>query len=273
MGFNASKKKLSRKHKRGLWSPEEDQRLQDHILQHGIVCWTSLPANAGLKRNGKSCRLRWVNYLRPGLKRGVFSSQEEQLILTLHKDLGNKWSTIAKQLPGRTDNEIKNYWHSYLKKKTSTFEEPKIDPNPKFTYLTSEEKNDYSSLNPMASNVVSRLELEPFKIQDQILNNIEQRNEKLFPKVVFSEWLADDNSTLQNGHNSSTSKKQDEDFMQCFRHDQGSSSSCIDKYYHGEIGDGFENGLLDIPLTFLDQSTVGSCFMAFSAGNATYNGF
>ncbi|MQL99196.1 hypothetical protein Taro_031915, partial [Colocasia esculenta] len=66
---------------------------------------------------GKSCRLRWINYLRPDLKRGAFSQQEEDLIVSLHQVLGNRWSQIAAQLPGRTDNEIKNFWNSCLKKK------------------------------------------------------------------------------------------------------------------------------------------------------------
>ncbi|KAH9302432.1 hypothetical protein KI387_014015, partial [Taxus chinensis] len=68
-------------------------------------------------RCGKSCRLRWINYLRPDLKRGAFSPHEEQLIIHLHSILGNRWSQIAARLPGRTDNEIKNFWNSCIKKK------------------------------------------------------------------------------------------------------------------------------------------------------------
>ncbi|XP_022148321.1 transcription factor MYB59 isoform X2 [Momordica charantia] len=71
----------------------------------------------GLNRTGKSCRLRWVNYLHPGLKRGKMSSQEERLVLELHAKWGNRWSKIARKLPGRTDNEIKNYWRTHMRKK------------------------------------------------------------------------------------------------------------------------------------------------------------
>ncbi|KAF8387586.1 hypothetical protein HHK36_026239 [Tetracentron sinense] len=112
--------------RKGLWSPEEDEKLLRHITKYGHGCWSSVPKLAGLQRCGKSCRLRWINYLRPDLKRGTFSQQEENLIIELHAVLGNRWSQIATQLPGRTDNEIKNLWNSCIKKK---LRQKGIDPN------------------------------------------------------------------------------------------------------------------------------------------------
>ncbi|CAK8568019.1 unnamed protein product [Lathyrus sativus] len=102
---------------KGAWTKEEDQRLINYIKTNGEGCWRSLPKAAGLLRCGKSCRLRWINYLRPDLKRGNFTEQEDDLIINLHNLLGNKWSLIAARLPGRTDNEIKNYWNTHIKRK------------------------------------------------------------------------------------------------------------------------------------------------------------
>ncbi|QCE15050.1 myb proto-oncogene protein [Vigna unguiculata] len=102
---------------KGAWTKEEDERLINYIKLHGEGCWRSLPKAAGLLRCGKSCRLRWINYLRPDLKRGNFTEDEDELIINLHSLLGNKWSLIAARLPGRTDNEIKNYWNTHIKRK------------------------------------------------------------------------------------------------------------------------------------------------------------
>ncbi|XP_019168856.1 PREDICTED: transcription factor MYB35-like [Ipomoea nil] len=103
--------------KRGLWSPEEDEKLTRYISTHGYGCWSEVPEKAGLQRCGKSCRLRWINYLRPDIRRGRFTPEEEKLIINLHGAVGNRWAHIASHLPGRTDNEIKNYWNSWIKKK------------------------------------------------------------------------------------------------------------------------------------------------------------
>ncbi|XP_031474663.1 myb-related protein Zm38-like [Nymphaea colorata] len=102
---------------RGPWTAREDALLTRYIKVHGEGNWRHLPLKAGLLRCGKSCRLRWMNYLRPDIKRGNIGPDEEELILKLHALLGNRWSLIAGRLPGRTDNEIKNYWNTHLSKK------------------------------------------------------------------------------------------------------------------------------------------------------------
>ncbi|KAK2653591.1 hypothetical protein Ddye_013447 [Dipteronia dyeriana] len=103
--------------KKGPWTAEEDKKLVTFLLTHGHCCWRAVPKLAGLHRCGKSCRLRWTNYLRPDLKRGLLNESEEQLVIDLHARLGNRWSKIAARLPGRTDNEIKNHWNTHIKKK------------------------------------------------------------------------------------------------------------------------------------------------------------
>nr|ACU19959.1 unknown [Glycine max] len=103
--------------KKGPWTPEEDIILVSYIQEHGPGNWRSVPTNTGLMRCSKSCRLRWTNYLRPGIKRGNFTDHEEKMIIHLQALLGNRWAAIASYLPQRTDNDIKNYWNTHLKKK------------------------------------------------------------------------------------------------------------------------------------------------------------
>ncbi|CAA0834380.1 myb domain protein 17 [Striga hermonthica] len=114
--------------RRGAWTAEEDKILVDFITKNGHGTWRNLPKLAGLFRCGKSCRLRWINYLRPDIKRGPFSPDEESTIIRLHESIGNKWATIASHLPGRTDNDVKNFWNSHLRKRFSN--NKTVDPKP-----------------------------------------------------------------------------------------------------------------------------------------------
>ncbi|CAN4091660.1 unnamed protein product [Withania somnifera] len=102
--------------RRGPWTVEEDFSLMNYIAHHGEGHWNSLARCAGLNRTGKSCRLRWLNYLHPDVRRGNITLEEQLLIIELHSRWGNRWSKIAHHLPGRTDNEIKNYWRTRVQK-------------------------------------------------------------------------------------------------------------------------------------------------------------
>ncbi|XP_052179767.1 myb-related protein 305-like [Diospyros lotus] len=114
--------------RRGPWTLEEDTLLIQYISCHGEGRWNMLAKRSGLRRTGKSCRLRWLNYLKPDVKRGNLTPREQLLILELHSKWGNRWSKIAQHLPGRTDNEIKNYWRTQVQKQARRL---KIDSNSK----------------------------------------------------------------------------------------------------------------------------------------------
>ncbi|KAK3042381.1 hypothetical protein RJ639_002427 [Escallonia herrerae] len=152
--------------KKGPWTPEEDRKLLAYIKEHGSGSWRSLPAKAdcvhiGLERCGKSCRLRWTNYLRPDIKRGKFDQQEEKSIIQLHALLGNRWSVIAALLPKRTDNEIKNYWNTNLKKRLTKMGIDPVTHKPKRNALGSAgHARETANLSHMAQWESARLEAE-----------------------------------------------------------------------------------------------------------------
>ncbi|KAG4399880.1 hypothetical protein GLYMA_08G317626v4 [Glycine max] len=103
--------------KKGPWTTAEDVILMDYVTKNGEGNWNAVQRKTGLNRCGKSCRLRWANHLRPNLKKGAFSPEEEKLIVDLHAQFGNKWTRMAALLPGRTDNEIKNCWNTRIKRR------------------------------------------------------------------------------------------------------------------------------------------------------------
>ncbi|XP_066313660.1 transcription factor RAX2-like [Miscanthus floridulus] len=116
--------------KRGPWSPEEDEALRSYVQRHGSGGnWIAMPKKAGLKRCGKSCRLRWLNYLRPDIRHGGFTAEEDAVIMSLYTQLGSKWSLIASQMEGRTDNDVKNHWNTKLKKRLLAASAPSPPPH------------------------------------------------------------------------------------------------------------------------------------------------
>ncbi|KAF3323154.1 transcription factor [Carex littledalei] len=180
---SCDKPKMS--YRKGLWSPEEDQRLRDYILKNGLGCWSAVPTKAGLQRNGKSCRLRWINYLRPGLKRGMFSPEEEEIVITLQAQLGNKWSQIAMHLPGRTDNEVKNHWNSYLKKRVTKGNGP--------TNGAQSTSNGPPGPSPLLSPVQSTIGNPNFVTPKKEASSFDNcSTQSAANKALFSDWLPSD---------------------------------------------------------------------------------
>ncbi|XP_043716935.1 MYB-like transcription factor ODO1 [Telopea speciosissima] len=151
--------------KKGPWTAEEDKKLINFILTNGQCCWRAVPKLAGLLRCGKSCRLRWTNYLRPDLKRGLLTESEEQLVIDLHARLGNRWSKIAARLPGRTDNEIKNHWNTHIKKKLTKMG---IDP------VTHEPINKPSTTTNTTSTVDDHHQPEPEQLRPPLPQKTEE---------------------------------------------------------------------------------------------------
>ncbi|KAH6822427.1 myb domain protein 106 [Perilla frutescens var. hirtella] len=155
--------------KKGPWTAEEDGKLLAYIQENGHGSWRSLPSKAGLQRCGKSCRLRWTNYLRPDIKRGKFSLQEEHTIIQLHALLGNRWSTIATHLPKRTDNEIKNYWNTHLKKRLTKMGIDPITHKPKNLTLNCDQSKEIANINHMAQWESARLQAEARLVRESRL--------------------------------------------------------------------------------------------------------
>ncbi|KAK4359982.1 hypothetical protein RND71_022211 [Anisodus tanguticus] len=193
--------------KKGPWTTDEDKKLINFILNNGQCCWRAVPKLAGLLRCGKSCRLRWTNYLRPDLKRGLLSEYEEKMVIDLHAQLGNRWSKIASHLPGRTDNEIKNHWNTHIKKKLkkmgidpvthkplSTITNDKISSNilekPENNQPIQQEKNQEMLMpqmdvesSPVDQSTITEIKLED---DDNINNNNNNNTEKSCPNNVES---------------------------------------------------------------------------------------
>ncbi|PPR95753.1 hypothetical protein GOBAR_AA24908 [Gossypium barbadense] len=197
---------------RGPWTPREDTLLVKYIQAHGEGHWRSLPKKAGLLRCGKSCRLRWMNYLRPDIKRGNITPNEEDLIIRLHSLLGNRWSLIAGRLPGRTDNEIKNYWNTHLSKRllsqgTDPNTHKKLPPDNPVVVRVPKKKRKKSNKRPNKSKKPTEQEKpkihlpKPIRFTSSVqctTKSSSQGGENGQVLVPWSEYINDDENRTRN---------------------------------------------------------------------------
>ncbi|KAL3351198.1 hypothetical protein AABB24_019682 [Solanum stoloniferum] len=185
--------------KRGSWTVEEDFTLMNHIALHGEGRWNSLARSAGLKRTGKSCRLRWLNYLRSDVRRGNITLEEQLLILQLHSRWGNRWSKIAQHLPGRTDNEIKNYWRTRVQKQAKQL---KCDVNSKefkdtLHYLWIPRLVERIQASSNSNNQVNIQ-----KTNENIIINNNKNNNNIVPNMIFTQENYSSTTTTTSSENS-----------------------------------------------------------------------
>ncbi|KAE8709409.1 Transcription factor MYB39 [Hibiscus syriacus] len=184
--------------KKGPWGPEEDEILINYIKEQGHGSWRSLPKLAGLRRCGKSCRLRWTNYLRPDIKRGPFTVDEEKLVIQLHAILGNRWAAIAAQLPGRTDNEIKNLWNTHLKKRLLCMGLDPLKHEP-FTHCgPTTAPRSYSTTRHMAQWESARLEAEARLSKGSLFFNSPPPLVKPNPDYFLRLWNSEVGESFRN---------------------------------------------------------------------------
>ncbi|KAK7261110.1 hypothetical protein RIF29_27414 [Crotalaria pallida] len=215
--------------KKGPWTPDEDAILSAYVKRFGEGNWNLVQRNSGLSRCGKSCRLRWANHLRPNLKKGTFSEEEERIVVDLHAKIGNKWSQMATQLPGRTDNEIKNFWNTRLKRcqreslpiyPLAVLREAALYHKLEQQYYEQQTYNMpplsvlsrlYPNSKPNVSNYYSAAAVNPAPLQNQLLDSgsnfytIPSLNLPSPPISLFAGSLSSNSSDVFNNNNQSLS--------------------------------------------------------------------
>ncbi|KAF8053380.1 hypothetical protein N665_1422s0004 [Sinapis alba] len=190
-------KNVQGEYRKGPWTEQEDILLVNFVHMFGDRRWDFVAKVSGLNRTGKSCRLRWVNYLHPGLKRGKMTPEEERLVLELHAKWGNRWSKIARKLPGRTDNEIKNYWRTHMRKKAQEKKQQPMSPTSSSSNLCSSSMTTATTQDTGGSNGKMNQECEDgYYSMDDIWREIDQSGESIITKPVKDMYYSEQSCYL-----------------------------------------------------------------------------
>nr|WLF77577.1 R2R3-MYB transcription factor 10-like protein [Fragaria x ananassa] len=195
--------------RKGSWTKEEDHLLRNYIEKHGEGRWHKVPLQAGLNRCRKSCRIRWLNYLKPNIKRGDFEEDEVDLMIRLRKLLGNRWSLIAGRLPGRTSNDVKNYWSARRRKNINfgitnhNYKPPEVT---KTTVIRPRPRTFTKSLHYLNAKVTTSNPIElgnsSSSTSPPIENGIDDWKTLLHEDVLTNFWVEDTASMSSIGVNS-----------------------------------------------------------------------
>ncbi|XP_015057287.1 transcription factor GAMYB-like isoform X1 [Solanum pennellii] len=192
--------------KKGPWLKAEDAILRDYVAEYGEGNWSSVHRRTGLARCGKSCRLRWANHLKPYLKKGAFTQEEEQLIVAMHAQIGNKWARIASEFPGRTDNDIKNFWNTRLKRQRRE-EKYMLSPGVFFREFSEDKQNKELATSSSANSLPHLLPINNVEIPTAENRNFEPSQQLYPPRLLnngFSSFLGTPATSLRDqGLNSS----------------------------------------------------------------------
>ncbi|KAI3889899.1 hypothetical protein MKX03_017822 [Papaver bracteatum] len=207
--------------RKGPWMAEEDEILMAYVDKYGPRDWSSIRSKGLLPRTGKSCRLRWVNKLKPDLKTGCkFSAEEERIVIDLQARFGNKWARIATYLQGRTDNDVKNFWSTRQKRLARILQTPTVSksqknngkspvfhglpslepPNLCPTTMQEEPTSTSNSCQPscyMGNNVPIKMVALPDLVKPNNLNNMEILPEIELPSTTERKPFIDQPQPLQ----------------------------------------------------------------------------